>query len=289
MLRHVGEAKVILKMSATELDFMLNAPGRFTNGIGLASLVVTGVRGVQLSDSANRPLPFLSSPQIRIVSADSSQVGLAGLSADSATIVTVSHVKPLPQQFRIRVADPSTEAKASLAGSFVVATPQQAMNLIYPRARAIPIQRRDRVLDLTLLFPDTSSLLFAVPLEVSELNPVRQVDMGLLEPSRTVSTLQTARLTFPELNGLTREIYPTEILRLDIAREGKLRQLLLRSGAVEADFIGTVHNVTVGGTTVMPSLLDWWSAQHAVALVWTAATYTLITLFAAWRWLRRPA
>jgi hypothetical protein len=285
-VKHRGETDVILKMSASQLGFRLTAPGPLTESVGTSSLQATGIQGIDLVGPDEKSLAFLPSSQLRIASSDSSRVGLESLQAGAADKVIVEYVPSRPFEFRIQIEDTSTIAKASMIGSLRVETTRESKSLSFPSPRATTLLRNSKFLDLTLLLPDTSNDFFHSPLRVSELDVSRLTDLGDSVPD-TVSTLSSAHLAFPELNT-SREIHPSEVLRLKILRDGTLREVSLQPDHIVADFVGRVQDVTIGGKTAMPTWFEWASAQHAATLLWGAVTSVLVTLLAIWGWWRRP-
>jgi hypothetical protein len=287
MLSPVSDTNVVLTMSVSELGFRLASPAPLTETVGLNLLEATGISGIKLENYKGQAEAFLPSDQIRIVPGPSSRLGVPSLHAESKARVSVAYVPPQPLKFRIQVEDTSTEAAANLLGSALLETAGQKLRLEYPAAQQIPIVRSDKVLDLTMVLPDTSKDFLFLPLRISELEAFRIVDKGGPVPD-TLSTLRTARLTFTDLNGPTRDIHPSEVVKLKILRDGKLRQLSLRPDRMVADFTGKVQSIVIGDRSVMPTRFEWAAAQNAAAVLWSAASTILVTFFAAWRWLRRP-
>lgn len=291
MIRPVSDTNVILTVAASELGFRLRSPASLTRDLNVSSLELTGIGGVRLSDYKGRPEFLLATDQIEISPTRSSTVGLASMRADSAAKVTIAYLAPRPLRFNIQVDDSSSAPTASPTGSFVLVTPRDSvrdsLRLAYAKTKAIPVVRADRLLDLTVVLSDTANGLFSSPLRISELEPFRIEDVGDAIPD-SISTLRSARLTFPDLNGVSREIHPSEVVRLAILRDGKLRELSLRSDRIVADFTGRVRDVTIGDKSVMPSRFEWMTAQNAAAVLWSTATSVLLTFFAIWRWWRRP-
>jgi hypothetical protein len=286
MLTPVRETNVVLTMATSELGFRIASSVRLTETVPVVSLEANGIRGIKLEDYKGQPEAFLPSDQLRIAPSASSTISLSPLHVPSKTKVTAAYVPPHPLQFRIQVEDPSIEATANLKGSAVLLMTDQTQRVTYPYAQAITIVRQGGVLDLTVAVPDTSTDLFFRPLRISELEPFRIVDNGSTIDS--VSTLRTARLIFTEMNSSSREIHPSEVVKLKIVSDGTLRELSLHPDHFVADFTGKVHNVIIGDASVMPTRFEWLAAQNAAAVLWSVATSILVTFFAVWRWLRRP-
>ena len=289
MSNRVDEAKITLAMTATELGFTLDSAGPFTQTVGLRSLHARGLRGIQLQDYKGRPEVVVESPQIELAATDPSRVGLAPLRAGSQTRVDVARIPARPLEFRILVADSTTALNVSLTGSFTLATQRGSEPLVYPGTRPAPLKRVDPVVDVTVAMPDSSKSLFLSPLAIRELEPFRRIrtdDEGSLRP---VSTLRSARLAFPGIDGQERDIHPSELIEITIVNDGRLRELEMKPDRLVIAFAGTVSNVKIDGKTAMPTLVEKLAAQHTVPLLWGAATYAFVTLLAIWRWWRNPA
>jgi len=152
---------VVLTMSISELGFRLASSAPLTETVGLNSLEATGISGIKLEDYKGQAEAFLPSDQVRIVSGPSSKLGVPSLHAQSKARVSVAYVPPQPLKYRIQLEDASTETVANVLGSAVLETAGQKQRLEYPAAQQIPIVRSDKVLDLTMVLPDTSTDLFS--------------------------------------------------------------------------------------------------------------------------------
>jgi len=249
---------------------------------------------------------------------------LAPLTSRIAAKITVRSVAPNTLEYRLRIAEPLAkpvgdrkgkatsnvlpsglkyrpglaqplanaashlEAKATLRGNFLLAAGNRTQRTTYLAPHLVLLNTAGETLDLTLTFADSSPQFFAVPVKVSGLQVYRTEPTQPSAPDRAVSTLRAAQLTFPDVNDLSREVYPTDILTIDTLRGGLLRDLSVHSGLLTADLIGTVHDVRISGRSVMPSYLDSLAAHHEAGVVIGAVAYVLATVLAIARWLRRP-
>lgn len=306
MLSRVDDTDIILTMSASELAFTTAAATPLTQTRPITSLRATGLTGVGLDNDGGQAQAVIPTNWVSVKSTASSTLSSEALDAPPMARVTVAYVGPEPRQFGIRIEDTTKAdqvtsgsaiaapaiAQANVMGSFVLETkcPTEtcpSRRLSYPSTQAIRLIGDDRLVDLTVALRDTSTDLFVSPLRIAAVEPFRVL---YADGSRvdSVSTLRTALLVFPDLNNLRREIHPSEIVELKILRDGKLRELSLRSDRLVADFTGTVEDVVIGGRSVMPSRFSWLSAQNAPAVLWSTVASILVAFLAIWRWLQRP-
>ena len=79
------------------------------------------------------------------------------------------------------------------------------------------------------------------------------------------------------------------MLRLELS-EGQVRALSLAGDHISLSFRGAVTSLTTGEgsdrRSLMPTYLEWLSAQHDLSLFWGAAMYVFGLALAIMRWWR---
>jgi hypothetical protein len=106
---------------------------------------------------------------------------------------------------------------------------------------------------------------------------------------RGLSTITSGTLYLPELSDTAHPLRTGVGLRFDVV-EGRLDALTLSTDGISLRFSGIVRGLRIGdgtaGRDLMPSLLDWLTAQHALSLFWGTSLYLIGLLLGLLRWLK---
>jgi hypothetical protein len=265
---------VAIHLTATELTLVLDSAWTVTREMGVDRLTVGGIRGIAAPDVGGRPEAFLALSVLDLHADSGSRITLSALAAASGTTITISKEPARARLLTLHFDDRAMRLAATLSGAFPVQTDSGGVWLRYPKATRIEPDREGAAADVSIEVPEQNETFFVVPLGLADLRPFhadldRRVS-GEGNARDTVSTLRSASLSFSSIGGEELKVHPTEVLRLEGLKRGRLRALGLTKDAIEADFTGSVSRVTLDGRSVMPSLFDVLRKQHTLAAIWGA-------------------
>jgi len=164
-----------------------------------------------------------------------------------------------------------------------------AEDITFSGPRSVVLQSGPNVLDLDITLPEGAQIEFAPQIEVSDLTLARIDEFG--DPDRTlishVSTIESGALFYESLDGRSKELRPAEPLRFSSA-VGSIRALRVHDDKIELKFQGRVSGMSTGSgadpRSLMPTMLEWLSAHHGLALLWGGTLYAFGLLVTVLRW-----
>ena len=288
----VLETEVELDLVVSELRFKLATRQQLSEPLQLASLGASGLAGVMLPAA---PLGAGGAARVLLQAASTpggGTISLAPLVAPQGAEVTL-RAGDMPNELRLSVKGLDASMQVDLSGSVTVLLTRQAKQTIAsatPQAVTLVPGLADVDLDLIALNPALSVLAPSLAISTLALVRIDEVAQGGRSVVRRVSTLHSASVFFDELAGRELRLRAREALRFDEA-QGVIRELRFADGRLIVNFHGKVRGMVSGSLEhprkLMPSLLEWLSANQPLALLWGSALYVFGLLTTMWQWWRK--
>jgi hypothetical protein len=286
--------EVVLELKVSELSFVLPTLQVITGPLRTSSLIVSGLRGVELPGSgpgATRSLRIDAERQGERVGS----VTLDPVTAPSGSRLFLRRIEG-QSRYRMHLAGATAELGVSVDGPVRLvsaASHNDKADFAYPRRIALQPDSNGIRLELALADHLEGPRVFQAPLPAQSLvfSRVDQFQQSERMIVRQIPTIQAGTVYFESLDGQARPLRAGEALLLPWAA-GELRELQLQDDGITLRFHGSVRGMSTGsGATrrsLMPTVLDWMRAQHGLWLLWATTGYAL-GLFASLRtWWRQP-
>lgn len=293
----VPETEIELDVSVSQLGFRLAQHQILTEVLKLTSLGVSGLAEIQLPRAGSRGSRTIrqddgSGSAIRLSAVDGRRKGELTLDALNLPAATQVWLRPteLPQQWRLSLRGADMTLRAAVDGPVAVGLPDAPPESVdFPSPESVVMQPGPNDVDLDMEFPAGSKGVFP-PQEVAEALSFSRIDEHL-DTERTavrrVSTILSGTLYFESLDGRERRLRPGEGIRFQ-SSQGEISTLELHDGHIALTFHGHVRGITTGTEesrrSLMPTYLDWLSAQHALSLLWGTMLYAFGLIIGALRW-----
>lgn len=294
----VRETEVELELVASEIGFTLARPQPLTELARLAELRATGLRDVQVSDSALAL--WASQPDV-----EPSAIRLATMQRNGSIGTVTLEPIALPERATVRVRESAPGAGANVAVSGVrvplrvtVHGPVQVdvpnaepREFAFSTPRSLVLETDSSDASLHLIAAPGAATAFATQLAIERLS-LSRIDELQAQGGTTaqeMSTILSGTIFFEALNGQARALRASELLRFDEI-SGVVRTLRIEDDRVRMQFRGTVRGMRSGWgdapANLMPSWLDWLRARHGLSLLWGTTLYLFGLAVAALRWWR---
>jgi hypothetical protein len=282
----VSVTEIELDVALSQLGFRLPQQQVLTEATRLSSLGVSGLAELQLPRAGSReprtnPPPDASATAVRLSSAEAPHKGeltLDALNVPAATQVWLRSTE-VPQQWRLSLHGPDLALQASVDGSIrigLAGAPSETLD--FPSPQPVVMRSGQNDIDLDMEFPTGSKSSFAPQDVVEALSFIRVDEHSDSEHTlvRRISTILSGSLYFESLAGRELHLRSGEGLRFE-SSHGEIRTLELRDGHIALTFHGDVRGMTTGAgekrRSLMPTYLEWLSAQHGLALLWGSTLY----------------
>lgn len=196
----------------------------------------------------------------------------------------------LPNQYGLSLQHDEIVITLTLSGWFALRS-LEAPNIKrdFGRGKAMHLTGREKVVDITMTVAEGARATFArvIPVSALKLLKVHQDTVGQTRVEE--STIRAGTIYFSDLDDKSQSLRAGEMLRLEVS-EGHLRALSLAEDHVAFSFHGRLTELTSGEgrgrRSLMPTYLEWMSAQYALSLLWGAAMYVFGLALAIMRWWR---
>ena len=284
----VAQTEIELDVALSQLGFRLPQQQVLTEATTLPSLGVSGLAELRLPRAGSRKPQTVSPPDasgtaVRLSSADGQRKG--ELTLDALTVPATTQVwlqrTEIPQQWRLSLHGPDLSLQAAVDGSILVGlagVPPEKFDFSSPQPVVMRSGQNDIDLDMDL--PAGAKGSFS-PQDVVEALSFTRVDEHTEAEHtlvRRISTILSGSLYFEELAGRELHLRSGEGLRFR-SSHGEVRTLELRDGHIALTFHGYVRGMTTGAgenrRSLMPTYLEWLSAQHGLSLLWGTTLYLL--------------
>ena len=159
----------------------------------------------------------------------------------------------------------------------------------FGRGKSMHLMGRGKLLDVAMTLAEGTEAAFVRVIPVNALSLVKIHPDRVGESPVEESTIRAGTIYFVDLGDSSRALRTAEMLRLELS-EGQVRALSLAGDHISLSFRGAVTSLTTGEgsdrRSLMPTYLEWLSAQHALSLFWGAAMYVFGLALAIMRWWR---
>lgn len=290
----VRETEVEMQLVVSEVGFVLARAQAITGIVNLAGLEVSGLRGLQLSDSALSAWSAESAEEqkaVRLAALESGTLTLDPLHLPTGVDVRIDADRS-PSACRIVLRGAHTPLRATAHGSVQVDLLGSGMRTAaFGIPRPLLFETDPGEVTLDLLFAKGSPAAFSPQLSIHKLALSRIDEFQAQEGTtvQAVSTILSGTLYLESLNAASRPLRPRELLRFDEIR-GVIRTLELGDGRIALAFRGTVRGMHSGWgarpASLMPTWLDWLRAHHGISLLWGTTIYLFGLVMALLRWWR---
>ncbi|MEK6373850.1 MAG: hypothetical protein AABO58_14275 [Acidobacteriota bacterium] len=295
----VRETEVELQLAVSEAGFVLSRPQVLTDTVNLAELGVSGLRGIQSSDSALSQWAAQSGPDeqkaVRVTATERDQrtgtVTLHPLNLAAGVEVHVGEGRT-PLSARVVLKGSRNVMRATLYGPLKIdLMSAESREAVFEIPRSFLLETDPGEASLDLLFAAGSDTEFSPQLSIKKLSLSRIDEFQASDGTTTdaVSTILSGTIYLESLNGEPRPVRPRELLRFDEVR-GVIRTLQLEKGHVTLAFRGTVRGMRSGWgenpKSLMPTWLAWLQARHRMPLLWGTTLYVFGLIAAVLRWWR---
>ena len=273
--------EIELEAVATEFSFRLPVDHTLTSQSSLLSLQVAGPESIEWQGTG-------SSDMSAVLNLRTGQLGcsgtlvLEGIVLPRGALVWVGTAARNPA-LQLRLNAPGAVLRATLDGCVLVGS---SVSQGGPRSLLVRIGNDD--VDVALQGTDRAAPFVAL-LPATDLSFSR-VDQAVRENGtlvRQVSTLTAGTLVLPGIGDDERRLRFGEDLRFERSI-GEIRNVESDQSLLKVRFHGDVRSMTTGSVrerrSLMPTLLDWLSAQHGMSLLWGSALYVFGVFSALMRW-----
>jgi hypothetical protein len=284
-----------LELHVTEVRFTLANPVVLIDKMVLTTLGVPQLQEVQLPRARSlqgQPIvqkaiaaPDTSGTPFRVLAiqdaASPGAITLMSLLLPAGTKVMLRGSE-IPDQYRLSLDVPKEDRillQVSLEGTVEMNFPQAPEGqIVYSSPKLLQLQTVSNQADLDLTLSKGASAMFALYFQAQNLSFFRIEEFQSTTGSyvRQISTVQSGKVVFAEIedkNQKGRE-YPIRIgegLRFRKS-DGQMRLLKIENNQLTLQFHGNVQGMITGGVehpeNLMPSVLEWLKAQHAIPLLW---------------------
>jgi hypothetical protein len=299
----VPETTIELDVTVSQLNFRIVEPQGLTNALtGLRALGMAGLAVVDVPRSSSQPAISIGAKEgdlaARFATADGQgALTLPPLIWPAATAFTLQR-EPESATLALGVEYPKgTQGQTPSVGVHgridLVVPGRLSKTLNFSTPRKVTLHPRSQSLDLDIELTDGARTSFATPISIDRLSLSQVVEAGATERTRErrASTLIGGKLYFESLGGEVRTLRTGEWLRCSSVH-GEIRSLKLDDDAIALRFYGRVKGMTTGSDdarrSLMPSVLEWLQARHALELLWGTTIYLIGLLGMFFRWWGRP-
>ncbi len=282
----VPETEIELDAALSQLGFRLPQQQVLTDVTKLSSLGVSGLAELQMPRGGSRESRTIrpadaSGTAVRLSSADGQRKGELTLDALNVPAATQVWLRPteVPQEWRLSLHGPDLTLQAAVDGPIrigLAGVPSEKVD--FPSPQPVVMRSGQNDIDLDMEFPAGSKSSFSPQDVVEALSFTRVDEHSDAEHTlvRRISTILSGSLYFEALAGREQRLRSGEGLRFQ-SSHGEIRTLELRDGHVALTFHGNVRGMTTGAgenrRSLMPTYLEWLSAQHGLSLLWGSTIY----------------
>ena len=295
---HTRNTEIGLDVALSEIAFSLDGKQTLAPTIRLASVGVSGLRKIELSD-------MTGADDRTIASGDgSAAIRLAGLEQHKGSITLQEMELPSATRVTLRAAgqqryqlsiDPPPGGLPPFPVNFegpvgiaVPGEPLQKLSADHGQAMMYPGPVR---LDLVLEVDPGTRLELAQQWHVKDLSLARleRVMNDRQTSIRKLSTLLGGTLYMDSLNSERRTLRPGEAIEFESSL-GYLRTLSFDANSISLQYQGITRGMTTGfgetRTDLMPTMLEWLRARHGLTLLWGSTLYVFGMVVGVLRWLK---
>ena len=291
----VAQTRIDLEASVSGIELVSAVDQPLFRPLDAAAVGATGVGALRRPArdgagilSETYPGPAGGAVQIK----PGTQEGAATLAALSLRAGARATMTGVEDGFLLQLGQPTDPVTISIRGPIRITRaghPGAAVDAAVPRS--VTLIPGSAGLNLSVLPARKEKVALTARLAVAGLRFTEVEETFLATTTRVqeVSTIRSATLYLSELRDSVREIRPGGLLSFQVA-DGEILRASIRDGTMSLRFAGTVRDLRLGsGPTsysLMPSYLEWLSAQHALSLFWGASLYLLGLLLGMMKWLR---
>jgi hypothetical protein len=287
----VRATEIELNAKAVEIGFVLRGPAVITDALQVGSIGVAGVGQIRIPGQESQETSLDNALLVSTVpGTERSQINLAALVLPADTRVSLRKL-PAARQYVFSFQRPGVDLRADVYGTVRLAGPGAPREDVeFPVPTGILFKTGDEEVVLTVeLLPATHVSSLQLPIANLTLVDIsRHFEQSAF---REVSTLQSGTLYFESLGGAERKLREGEELRFGES-QGELRSIRLEDETIVFQFHGEVGALTTGAAenrrNLMPTHLEWLSADHGVTLLWGTSLYLFTILAAVMRWWGKP-
>jgi len=292
LFTHVRHTPVELDLTVSEIGFVVPSTQPLSNPMSATTVRVSGLTTVQLPDDNPRPASYVT-----VTTAHASGRGTIDVNPLTVPAGTAVLLRPgqTPRTYELIIKGTAANLALSVNGSVQFTGPRGASERrVFGWPRRVELQPDSEEVRLTVTLSGTEDI--SVPLwtplpvrdlSLSSVDRFATVDRPLV---REVSTITSGTVFFEALPGQTHALRRGEELQFGQSR-GEVREWRLRDSGIGVRFRGTVSGLTTGSEgarrTLMPTRLEFWRAQHGLALLWGTTAYVVGAFLTVLGWWRR--
>ncbi len=292
LFTHVRNTPVELDLTVSEIGFVVPTSQPLSNPMSATTVRVSGLTTVQLPDENPRPASYVvvSTPH----ASGSGTIDVNPVTVPAGTAVLLRPGQS-PRTYELIIKGPAASLALSVNGSVQFTGPKgfsAPRVFAWPRRVELRPDSEEVRLTVTLSGTDDISVPLWTPLPVqdlslSSLDRFATADRPLV---RSVSTIRSGTVFFEALPGQMHALRMGEELQFGQSR-GEVREWRLRDSGIGVRFRGRVSGLTTGSEgarrTLMPTRLEFWRAQHGLALLWGTTAYVVGAFLTVLGWWKR--
>ncbi len=300
----IASTEIEADLTLSELQFTVANPTVLTDTLVFSTLGVSALKDIQLPRVQTLSARTLQAVEergfaLRLAAVQDetqkSTLTLTALLVPANTLVKIG-TTDLPNQYRVFLGvqdNAELTLQVSVKGTIEVAIsgmPVEYYTYAFPQSIQMKPATSQLSFDITL--PEGTQTSFSPYLPVRNLAFVK-IDqfMGTSDTYiRRISTVLSGVLYLIELNNKEHQLLTREGLEFGES-EGVIRLLQLAQDQVKLQFHGKVQDLSTGWEAnrrdLMPNYLEWLSARHTIAVLWSSTVSAFLLLLGIWRWWRK--